>query len=209
MEGVRTIDTPEGKIYYAQELAAILGIQKVSMSIKGFNETEIVSPEKRKEYNINTYKKYRGELRPNSKVILLTEKGACRLICNSRSVRANEVARLLGIDVRTRYEPKESETIRYIIDVFGNYPHELQYPVNIPGTEYRIDLYFPTLKLAIECDEDGHKRNDPIAEQKRETLISNALGCDFIRYNPDSDGFNIFIIIRQIHEYIVRSPKKM
>lgn len=204
MEDIRTIDTPEGKFYYASGLAAVLGIKVVSHSIRGFDETEIVTPEKRKDCGLITYKQYKNGPRPNDTIILLTEKGARRLICNSRSLKANELAQKLGIDTHIRYEPKESETLRYLIEVFGDYTYQFQCPINILDTNYRIDLYFPTLKLAIECDENSHCDRDPIAEQKRETLIADALGCTFIRYNPDAPDFNIFKVIREVHKHTHR-----
>ena len=59
--------------------------------------------------------------------------------------------------------------------------------------DYRIDLYFPDERIAIECDEDNHIRykNDP----EREAFIIQILHCSFLRFNPDEPGFNIGEVI--------------
>lgn len=44
--------------------------------------------------------------------------------------------------------------------------YSLQYFIKIGLQDYRIDLYLPDFKLAIEIDELGHKDRDPIYEKK-------------------------------------------
>ena len=68
---------------------------------------------------------------------------------------------------------------------------------------YRIDLYFPIHKLAIECDELGHKDRDIGYEVTRQKYIETKLGCTFIRYNPDAKEFDIFSVINSIMKYIL------
>ena len=75
----------------------------------------------------------------------------------------------------------------------------LQFSVDV----YRIDLYFPYYKLAIECDEMNHnelhhKEKDVI----RELNIKKQLQCTFIRYKPYSKDFNIFEVINDIYQHI-------
>ena len=64
--------------------------------------------------------------------------------------------------------------------------------------QYKIDLYFPKHKLAIECDEFGHLDRDIEYEVKRQKYIKNKLGCQFIWYNTDAKDFNIFKVINRI-----------
>ena len=68
--------------------------------------------------------------------------------------------------------------------------------------KYRIDLYFPNEKIAVECDEYNHVDRDPKYEKKRERYIVRKLGCIFVRFNPDADEFNIGNVIRKINEII-------
>ena len=67
---------------------------------------------------------------------------------------------------------------------------------NVDG--YRIDLYLPEHKLALECDELGHRERDIEYEVKHQKHIEEKLGCKFIRYNPDAEDFNLFKVINGI-----------
>ena len=57
---------------------------------------------------------------------------------------------------------------------------------------YRIDLYFPKHKLAIECDEFDHSDRDIEYEVKRQNNIEEKLGCTF----------NLFVTI-QTQKYLI------
>jgi len=85
---------------------------------------------------------------------------------------------------------------------------ESQYIVMIPQDKlthyYRIDLYFPDYKLAIECDEN-HTNID--ADIKRENDIKDKLNCTFIRYKPYDKKFNIFLLINEIYKFILEYKK--
>ena len=68
---------------------------------------------------------------------------------------------------------------------------------------YRVDLYFPIFRLAIECDEHGHKDRDKKYEEQREKHIKK-LGITFIRFNPDDSEFNILDVVAKIHNHIMQ-----
>ena len=89
---------------------------------------------------------------------------------------------------------KEQKTISQIIQAFKHIPAIPQYRVFY----YYIDLYFPQHKIAVECDEEDHRRYTQESEQTRQRRIMNALKCTFIRYNPDSKNFNIGDVIHRI-----------
>ena len=55
---------------------------------------------------------------------------------------------------------------------------------------FRIDLYLPDQKLAIEIDEKKHTDRDPIYEQEREEHKLR-LGCEYIRINLDAEDFKL------------------
>lgn len=67
---------------------------------------------------------------------------------------------------------------------------------------YEIDIYFPTIRLAIEIDEDGHKSYKKKEELRREKLIKDALGCEFSRWNPYAQEFNLGEMIRSIRGHV-------
>jgi very-short-patch-repair endonuclease len=68
--------------------------------------------------------------------------------------------------------------------------------------KYRIDLYFPKYKLAIECDEKAHK-NKIEEDIKRENDIKSILNCTFIRYQPEEKDFCISFVINCIYQHII------
>jgi prophage antirepressor-like protein len=87
---IRIIGSPEEPFFYASDVGAVLGIKNISVSIKNFDETEIVTPDVRAQYQLATYRKYKDELRRDDSVILLTEHGVHRLVMNSRNDIAKE-----------------------------------------------------------------------------------------------------------------------
>jgi hypothetical protein len=89
----------------------------------------------------------------------------------------------------------ETATIGFIFDVFKNYKIEKQYIVD----NYRIDLYFVDLKLAIECDEDWH-RFTKTEDKIRQEHIENKLNCKFYRYNPCENDFKLANVIADLIE---------
>ena len=97
---IRIIGTPDEPFFYAADIAAVLGIKNVSMSIKNFDQEDIVSPEMRARYNLITYKQYKKGPRQDDSVVLLTEDGAYRLIFGSRCVLAREFRRHIAAIIR-------------------------------------------------------------------------------------------------------------
>ena len=69
---------------------------------------------------------------------------------------------------------------------------------------YRIDLYIPKFKIAIECDEHNHKTYNTTKDIERENYIKEQLNCIFIRYDPTSDSFDLSKIINLIFVNITK-----
>ena len=107
----------------------------------------------------------------------------------------------IGCHVVTRLR-KEQEYIGYIIKVFEHKGPRTQFPVE----RYRIDLYFPAERVAVECDEYGHRDRCPVQEATREQFIAARLGCRFVRFNPDAPAFCVFDTIREIMQALDVSP---
>ena len=109
------------------------------------------------------------------------------------------VAKKLGISVSNEIDlTKEQQTIRQIRKTFKHLRTIEQYKVG----PYYIDLYFADYRIAVECDEDGHRRYAQDVERKRQNYIEQTLNCTFVRYNPDSPNFNIGDVINQIVQLI-------
>ena len=103
----------------------------------------------------------------------INEEGMHELVLKSTMSNATDFAKQLGINVHDhKYLSKERETLSYILTAFKGQEMKEQYTVD----GYRIDLYFPTHKLAIECDEFGHKDRDIGYEVTRQKYIETKLG---------------------------------
>ena len=89
---------------------------------------------------------------------------------------------------------KEQEYISAIKETFHYLTCYTQFSID----RYRLDLFIKELNLAVECDEYGHRDRDPYKEKEREDYIKKKIGCDFVRFNPDEPGFNIFTVIGDI-----------
>jgi very-short-patch-repair endonuclease len=133
------------------------------------------------------------------KAVYISKEGLISLLVKSRTANAPLVAETLstvfGLDIKTVLNPsKEQNTLGPLLQAFGHLKPIRQFPIG----KYRIDLYFPKEKIAVECDEKGHTDRDPIYEQQREEFIKDQLNCKFFRYNPDCKKFNIYKTIQKL-----------
>lgn len=78
-------------------------------------------------------------------------------------------------------------------------------PFNIKGIRqysilsYHIDYYIPSLKIAIEYDENNHKYYSYEAHEGRQQEIKKVLDCRFIRVSDkNTNSYNIGFIIKNI-----------
>lgn len=130
------------------------------------------------------------------KMITLTEEGIRCLIVRSSSLRAKKLAQVLGIEILI--PSKEQKCLGLIMESFSHLNPVPQFFVS----GFRIDLYFPSHRIAVECDELDHNCYNRIAEKQRQDLITQVLGCQFIRFNPDEDNFCIGRVINRIIQTI-------
>ena len=180
--------------YRAKDVAIALGYKNTKQAVI----VNVIIDNKRKL----------SELKPQAKfdcneanTIYINEAGLRSLVVKSQLPTASDVATQLGISVETRYVRKETEIVRFVQDVLTQMmvPFELQKSVN----NFRIDLYLPDQKLAIEIDEHNHADRDPSYEKEREMYIKAQLGCKFLRINPDSEGFKLSTWIGRIMKEIL------
>ncbi|WP_102693982.1 hypothetical protein [Rummeliibacillus pycnus] len=170
----------EEKLYNAKEIAEQLGITK---------------KEKNKLYvrweRLNKYLN-RNDI---DKDTLLTKEEVLKLCQTTKNFIPEELANKIGIDIKNVLIPtKEQETLNVIKHAFASLNCIKEYAV----FNYRIDLYFPNERIAIECDELNHANRNEFYEYKRQKEIENVLHCKFIRYNPDCNNFNIGDVINEI-----------
>ena len=88
----------------------------------------------------------------------------------------------------------ENQTIGFIENTYSNVLNvKRQYTIG----KYHVDLYFIDYKLVIECDENGHNDRDSEKEKIREDYIVS-LGNKIIRYNPNTQSFDLSNVLREI-----------
>jgi very-short-patch-repair endonuclease len=135
-----------------------------------------------------------------SEIILLTKSCANTLLLSS--INWSRKAYITGdfddIKIIKHTPPIEWKTINFIQSCLISFNPILQYRVSI----YRIDLYFPDYKVAVECDEHSHKfrKNQ---DKDRQQKIESELNCVFIRFSPETKDFNIADVIDKIIRTIV------
>ena len=88
----------------------------------------------------------------------------------------------------------EEETLAPVVAVFAHLHPIKQFSCG----QFRIDLYFPDQKVALECDEHDHIRYDSEAEADRQRFIEAQLCCVFVRYNPQAKDFSVFALIARL-----------
>ena len=121
------------------------------------------------------------------------------LLVGSQQPLVKELAEYMGIKIiGHKYVCKEASTIYTIQKVSEGISMKRQFSIR----SYRIDLYFPEHKLAIECDEYDHKDRDINYEIRWLKFIEDQLNCKFIRYNPDAKDFTIESVLNKIFLYI-------
>ena len=93
----------------------------------------------------------------------------------------------------------ESQTIGFIANTFnGIVDIRKQHKFG----NYKVDLYFPKYNIVVECDENGHMDRDESYEVSRENFIKS-LGNTIIRFNPNTENFDLSTVLQQIIRIIV------
>lgn len=164
---IRILGTNDAPLFVANDVGKILGINKISASIKDYDEDEKV---------LDLVKTRGGDQR----MTVLTEKGLRRVIATTRSPSAVQIKDKLN----KIYYPtvKEAKFIDSIKRAFPNESFILQKQVE----NYKIDAYMPKYNLSIEFDENAHKyRLDN--DIKRQECIERELKCSFIRISENMD----------------------
>ena len=98
---------------------------------------------------------------------------------------------------KTLSRTKRKDYENYVVNAIWNRVNDLrlvpvsqQYVKDENGNYYFIDLYFPQLKIGIECDEGYHSsREQKVLDAEREATIIDVMkqvdGCDYIALHVD------------------------
>ena len=131
----------------------------------------------------------------------LSEEGIRELVLKSKQPKAADLAKHLGINVhKHKYTSKENDSIEIIMKTFHGEKMERQFKIG----NYRIDLYLPEHKIAVECDEFDHIGRDINYEIFRQKFIEEQLQCTFVRYNPDDKDFDMALVLNKIYRTIIK-----
>ena len=99
---------------------------------------------------------------------------------------------------------KEQDALSQVMQAFNGEEMIRQFGAG----KYRIDLYFPKYKLAIEYDEFDHHDRDIGYEVERQLHIEQLLNCNFVRFSPDAKDFCILEVVNKIFVQIKSFFKK-
>ena len=184
--------------FRGNDVAIILGYSRPRSAIKDHVDDD----DRRQLCEVCSSAQAAGAQPNDMKTIYINEAGVRRLVIKSQKPQASELAKQLGIKEETRYLRKEIDIVGFIQEMLTQVriPFEFQKSV----ANYRIDLYLPSLKLAIEIDENNHADRDPSYEQAREERIREELGCKFLRINPDASDFKLASCVGRIVREIIR-----
>lgn len=124
---------------------------------------------------------------------LISEMALVYALQRSRKPQAKQIAAEIGLSLTLVVSPIETETIRVIEAAFKHLNPIRQFFV----CGYRIDLYFPQQRVAVECDETHHNQSR-VADKERQLAITASLDCRFVRYQPQAPGFNVGAVINEL-----------
>ena len=96
---------------------------------------------------------------------------------------------------------EEQDALSQLMQAFNSEEMIEQFSVR----KYRIDLYFPKYKLAVECDEFDHRDREIGYKVEQQKHIEKLLNCTFVRFNPDVKDFCVLDAVKKIFAQI-KSP---
>lgn len=174
-----------------------LGKSAIRMAISKMNERQVVKLKNSKMVGFN-FRRLN-----NAGENFLTELGIYSLLLKSQKTTSEYKLKFknwlvsLGLVqdkfiIEDRKEIKFIDKLKETLKPF-NYKCIPQFKVE----NYRIDLYIKDINVAIEYDENKHKKYTYDQQEGRQKKIENKLGCKFIRINDDkSDEYNIGLVIK-------------
>ncbi len=137
----------------------------------------------------------------NKRQLFFTKEGVLEL-CSTQTKRnvefINEFLTALGImsfPAKQRVENKFVDVLREQLAVF-NIAIQPQHHLG----RYFIDVYIPSLHVAIEYDEEYHNQRK-VEDAEREDVLVNELFCIFIRLDSrETDSYNSARVIKRLFD---------
>jgi len=114
-----------------------------------------------------------------------------RMLNKNSSAIAKELYIRLGYNL-PKYVENVSKDILNIQAAFIDFTSIVNYEIN----PYTIQLYFPSLQIAVESDEELSVNKGYNLERRQK--IFDKIGCLFLCFNPNFEGFLIGDVIRQL-----------
>ena len=115
--------------------------------------------------------------------------------CRKPTHNLKILAGFAGVELhKNKWLCKEQDALRQIMQVFNSEEIIHQFGIG----KYRIDLYFPKYKLAIECNVFDHRDRDIGYEVGQQKHMESLLNCNFVRFNPDVKDFCILEVVNKI-----------
>lgn len=199
MDEIRIIEREGEKWVVAKDICRVLGLQNVTRMTRNIPKTDL------KIVRVPT------ETRGEHDSLVLNISGLKKVLSRSRGANIPELLSFLkeehdlDLCLDIVYPFKEVEAVRIISECFKQFEFQTQFSVG----KYRIDLYFPEHRIAVECDEENHSDYKKENEKKRESFIKDELGCQFVRFNPDEKNFNIGTVINKLMLLLYKNPVKL
>lgn len=183
---IRMINYEDEWYFRASDIGHKLGLKNIRTSVRTFDQN------KKKIFSIKTKS-------GKQQISFISFIGCIELFARSKSIISEEILKILDYD-SIKVISIESKTIGFIKHCFRDEEMIQQFSVGY----YRIDLYFPKYKIAVECDEkSAHTTHEQLHKDKaRQHFIESELGCTFIRYRPEEDDMELADVIYKIHKII-------
>lgn len=181
-------------LFNPKHVAKILDIADVRSSIRDFTKKQVV-----KVKNLDIGKLSFRKLN-NAGENFLTESGVLALVNNSRNCSYEKKRKLIHFlfpqkDIVVINDAKEINFIDTLEDFLM--PFKINGIRQYKILNYRIDYYIPSLKIAIEYDENDHSGYSYEAQELRQKIIEKELKCKFIRLSDKkTNAFNLGLVVQ-------------
>ena len=193
------MDAPNYELQYTDEkLMVEIGLNK-KHKITQFIKKHFVKDIHYQEINVglndkDVDKQHGGH---NKKNLILTQE-TYGLVRDSYGLKNRYVSNVKNM-VRTIL-PLETQTIGFIEKCFCGILRMTREKV---FGRYRVDLFIDDHNIVVECDEFGHSDRCPVGEKTREDYLKSQ-GLRLVRFNPNSDEFDMSHVIREITSIILK-----
>lgn len=154
-------------LFKANDIGTVLGLANIHTSLQTYDEDEMV---------LRRVKDCRGALQ---KTTFLTFNSVRRLLAKSRKPAAADLAKMFGMVVHeNHYVCVEAAALNFLSKALKGMKMWPQFSVE----QYRVDLYFPKHKLAVECDEEGaHGPGRVSQDRERQQYSEEKLSCTVVK----------------------------